>query len=114
MVGGPDVDISSDQSDNIVMKTIGAAKFKEQCLKLLDELDEDGIVITKRGKPVAKVVPVAPQLGDLLGLRPDMLVEPEDDHLSTGLVWEAELPADPTERANFIAARKAMRHPAAR
>ncbi len=34
------------------MKTIGAAKFKEQCLALLDRLDADGLVVTKHGKPV--------------------------------------------------------------
>ena len=35
-----------------------AAKFKEQCLALLDRVDPDGILITKHGKPVAKLVPV--------------------------------------------------------
>ena len=39
------------------MKRIGAAKFKEQCLALLDQLDAEGLVITKRGKPVARVLP---------------------------------------------------------
>ena len=41
------------------MKLIGAAKFKKQCLALLDQLDADGFIITKRGKPVARVVPYA-------------------------------------------------------
>ena len=40
------------------MKTIGAARFKEQCLALLAELDEDGIVVTKRGRPIARVLPI--------------------------------------------------------
>jgi len=31
------------------MKQIAAARFKERCLALLDEVDQDGIVITKRG-----------------------------------------------------------------
>jgi prevent-host-death family protein len=35
-----------------------AAKFKEQCLKLLDEVDPEGILVTKRGKPVARLIPV--------------------------------------------------------
>ena len=43
------------------MKSIGAAKFKEQCLALLDQLDADGLVITKRGKPVARVIPIERQ-----------------------------------------------------
>ena len=32
------------------MKTIGAAKFKEQCLALLDRLDAEGLSVTKHGK----------------------------------------------------------------
>ena len=42
------------------MRTIPAGQFKARCLKLLDEVAETGetIVVTKRGKPVAKVEPV--------------------------------------------------------
>ena len=39
------------------MKTIGATEFKEQCLALLDQLDAEGLVVTKHGKPVARVIP---------------------------------------------------------
>jgi len=39
-------------------KTIGAAKFKEQCLAILDSLDDEGIVVTKRGRAVARVLPI--------------------------------------------------------
>ena len=49
------------------MKTIGAAKFKEQCLALLDHLDAEGLVITKHGKPVARVIPFEKQEADLIG-----------------------------------------------
>lgn len=40
-------------------KTVPAGKFKAQCLALLDRVAESGepIVVTKRGKPVARVVP---------------------------------------------------------
>ena len=39
---------------------IGAGEFKARCLQLMDEVDRDGIeiVITKRGRPVAKLVRV--------------------------------------------------------
>jgi prevent-host-death family protein len=39
---------------------IPAGEFKAKCLKLMDEVRDQGkeIVITKRGKPVAKLVPV--------------------------------------------------------
>jgi prevent-host-death family protein len=49
------------------MKQIAAAKFKEQCLALLDEVGPDGIVITKRGKPVAKLIPFAADSAGLIG-----------------------------------------------
>jgi len=40
-------------------KTIPAGEFKAKCLKLMDEVEKTGeeFVITKRGKPVAKLVP---------------------------------------------------------
>lgn len=40
-------------------RVIPAGEFKARCLKLMDEINETGgeLIITKRGKPVAKVVP---------------------------------------------------------
>ena len=42
-------------------KTIAAERFKAQCLALLDRVARTGesFVITKHGKPIAKLVPVA-------------------------------------------------------
>lgn len=40
------------------MKNMTASEFKAKCLKELDNLPEEGIVITKHGKPVAKVIPI--------------------------------------------------------
>ena len=39
---------------------ISASQFKARCLALLDQVAEGGgeLVVTKRGRPVAKVVPV--------------------------------------------------------
>ena len=41
-------------------KTIPAGLFKQGCLRILDEVAETHreVVITKRGKPVAKLVPL--------------------------------------------------------
>ena len=41
-------------------KIIAAGKFKAECLALLDRVARTGepLVVTKRGKPVAKVVPI--------------------------------------------------------
>ncbi len=71
------------------MKTIGAAKFKEQCLSLLDEVDEEGIIITKRGEPVAKLIPIHVEGGELIG-RLKGKVNVRGRILSTGLKWDAK------------------------
>ena len=41
-------------------RTIPAGRFKAECLALLDRVAETGeaVVVTKRGRPVAEVVPV--------------------------------------------------------
>ncbi len=71
------------------MKTIGAAKFKEQCLALLDRLDVEGLVVTKHGKPVARVIPYDQQCADLIGsLREKIKVR--GDILTTGARWDAD------------------------
>ena len=71
------------------MKQIAAAKFKEQCLSLLDEVEPDGIVITKRGKPVAKLIPFTSDSASLIGSLTGKL-KIKGDILSTGLDWDAE------------------------
>jgi len=71
------------------MKEIAAAKFKEQCLAILDEVDEDGIVITKRGKPVAKLIPIRAESASLIGsLKGKVTIK--GDILSTGVTWDAQ------------------------
>ena len=47
-----------------------AAEFKTRCLELMDRVRETGVeyVVTKHGRPVAKLVPyVAPTRGTLVG-----------------------------------------------
>ena len=71
------------------MQTIGAAKFKEQCLSLLDQLDAEGIIITKHGRPVARLIPYEQQWSDLIGSLRDK-VTIKGDIFSTGIRWDAE------------------------
>jgi len=72
------------------MRTIPAGRFKAQCLRLLDEVAETGetIVVTKRGKAVAKLEPVEP-LPSLKG-SVIYLVDDEEELFSTGEVWDME------------------------
>ena len=82
------MDIFYDQLYFMAMKKVAAAKFKEQCLSMLDHLEPEGIVITKHGKPVARLLPIERASADLIGtLRTRLKVK--GDILSTGLKWEA-------------------------
>lgn len=68
---------------------ISASKFKEQCLSLLDHLDPDGIVVTKHGKPVARVIPVDSGCAVLIGSMKGK-IKVSGDVFSTGIDWNAE------------------------
>jgi len=72
----------------MVMKRMPAAKFKEQCLALLDSVGPEGLLITKRGKPVAQLLPVGGEPARLIGsLRHKLRID--GDVLSTGASWKA-------------------------
>jgi prevent-host-death family protein len=71
------------------VKTVAAAKFKEQCLALLDRVDPDGILITKHGKPVAKLVPVHTDNAKLIGSFKGK-IKIKGNILTTGMKWDAE------------------------
>jgi prevent-host-death family protein len=71
------------------MKQIPASKFKEQCLSILDRVGEDGIVITKRGKPVAKLIPIRTESSALIGKLKGRL-KVKGDIFSTGIKWHAQ------------------------
>jgi prevent-host-death family protein len=75
------------------MKSIPAGKFKNTCLRTLDEVaaTRTSVVITKRGRPVAKLVPfVAP--AKRTGLAGSVLKE-VGDPFGTGEEWEADADA---------------------
>jgi prevent-host-death family protein len=51
------------------MRRISAAQFKARCLRLMDDVQStrQPLVITKRGKPVAKLVPPDDVKDDFIG-----------------------------------------------
>ena len=64
------------------MKQMAAGKFKAHCLAVMDEVAKtrEPVVITKRGKPVAKVVPVEqPKPRKLLGSLEGVLLPARGD-----------------------------------
>ncbi len=74
------------------MKTMAAGKFKDVCLKTLDEVarTRTAVVITKRGRPVARLVPCAPET--VRSLAGSVLKE-TGDPFGTGEAWDATDPA---------------------
>jgi len=71
------------------MKQVGATEFKQHCLSILDHLGAEGVVITKHGRPVAKVIPIGADSASLIGiLRGKLAIK--GDILSTGVRWDAE------------------------
>jgi len=73
----------------MTMKSVAAAKFKEQCLTLLDRVDPEGIVITKHGKPVAKLIPLRNDAAELIGSLKGR-IRIKGNISSTGLAWDAQ------------------------
>jgi prevent-host-death family protein len=51
------------------MKKMRASTFKAQCLKVMNDIQATGepVIVTKRGKPVVKVVPIRPEKDDIFG-----------------------------------------------
>lgn len=73
----------------VIMRSMNASKFKEQCLSLLDNLEDAGIVITKRGKAVARLIPISSDCASLIGSMKHSL-KVKGKILSTGLRWNAQ------------------------
>ena len=51
------------------MKQMRASAFKARCLSVMKDVQATGepVIVTKRGKPVVKVIPAEPEKGDILG-----------------------------------------------
>jgi prevent-host-death family protein len=76
------------------MKRVPIAEFKAHCSRYVEEAAAEEIVITKHGKPVAKLVAADGEResdAHLIGaMRGRVLFDNEDELLSTGLRWDAE------------------------
>ena len=75
------------------MKSIAAGTFKDRCLKTLDEVasSKSPVVITKRGRPIAKLVPyVAPAKKNSLA---GSVLQEVGDPFGTDAMWDADADA---------------------
>ena len=72
------------------MKTVAAGKFKDVCLKMLDDVakTKTPVVITKRGRPVAKLIPYL-KSSTRRSLAGSVLKE-SGDPFGTGERWDAD------------------------
>jgi prevent-host-death family protein len=73
-----------------ILREITASQFKARCLRLLDEVAESGetLVVTKHGRPVARVVP-PPRPADLRGSGKINVSDEELIYFSMG-PWDME------------------------
>jgi prevent-host-death family protein len=71
---------------------ISASEFKANCLRLMDEVAKrrTPIVITKRGKPVAKLVAISEEPIDIFGRMAGTIRICGDIVGPTGEIWEAD------------------------
>lgn len=67
------------------MKTMDVAQFEKHCLDLLNRLDTEGLILTKHGKPVARVVPYKRSCADLISSLQHQ-IKVRGDILTTG-IW---------------------------
>ena len=78
------------------LRMIKASEFKAKCLKLMDEVAENGqeIVITKNGKPVAKLTAYRERPKTLFGIDKGRLEIMGDIISPIDVEWEAEVNPD--------------------
>ncbi len=75
----------------MVTKTMSAAEFKAKCLDVLDQVAETGhaVVVTKRGKAVAQVVPIVRKPSRLFGVMKDEITVVGDLVRPLDVEWDA-------------------------
>jgi prevent-host-death family protein len=72
------------------VKTLTATEFKAKCLRILDGLEPQGIIITKHSEPIARVLPVrSARFDELYGCMKDK-IKIKGEIFSTGVKWNAQ------------------------
>lgn len=73
-------------------RQIAAGEFKAKCLALLDDVQRERkeIIVTKRGKPVARLVPVEEEAPLLFGRMKNKMAILGDIISPSGEIWDAE------------------------
>src|ERR1017187_5031934 len=71
-------------------KEIPISEVRERLLSLVDDLPRDGVIITRHGNPIARLMPVRTATADLIGSLKGIITDPDDDLFSTGEQWDAQ------------------------
>lgn len=73
-------------------RKIAAAEFKTHCLQLMNEVKDKhtSLIITKRGIPIAKLIPIAEEPIDLFGVMKGTITFKGDIVSSIDEKWDAE------------------------
>jgi prevent-host-death family protein len=91
-------------NENSHMKTIAVSQFKAHCLALLDDVARTGrpLLVVKRGKPLARVVPTGRVSAD----HPQSTLRGTVEYLGDvieptvpAVAWESRLPEPPSRAA---------------
>jgi prevent-host-death family protein len=80
------------------MKRMQASAFKTRCLKVMNDVQATGepVIVTKRGKPVVKVVPVESEKDDIFGFMAEKFT----------IVGDIESPVVPLKQWKITRAKK--------
>ena len=102
------------------MKTMGAGEFKAKCLRVMEEVRKyrTPVVITKKGRPVAKLVPPDEPKRSIFGCMADKIkivgdvespvLPPIDEWDMYRMPWAADL-GKPSKRGGDRRARQPRR-----
>jgi prevent-host-death family protein len=73
-------------------RTMSAGEFKAKCLQVMEEVAASGevVVVTKRGRPVAQLAPVATRPATLRGFLKGQVRSRRDIVRPVGAAWRAD------------------------
>jgi len=71
------------------MKEVSASQLRAKGLSILKSIGPEGVVVTKRGHPIARLIPYRNNCADLIGCMKGQL-KIKGDIFSTGIRWDAE------------------------
>lgn len=86
--------VSGQMSRASPNRTMMASRFKAECLAVLDQVEQMkiSVTITKHGRPIARVVPLADEHRSTVG-SVRLIAEDDAAYYSTQELWDAERPS---------------------